>query len=302
MDFMQRIKSFQPELTKTQAKIADYILANPDSVCFLSLNKLAEEIGVTELTILNFCKKTGFDSFVRLKNELFQYLQERIFWNNKLETSSEQYDEDDSMFADLQKNQRDLIEATFDNLHNGELRQFVATLSEADHIYICGHEASFLIAANLQHKLSNGSANASLIDVSNYSDVLDMLSCAGERDVFVLITMPFYSAQTVVISDYLGSIGATVLAMTDKISSPIVKNARHVLLCNSTNLVFHNSIASMTAVSDVVASLYFLHNKERFRAYNEKVKAIEKFFKSSEIPAYHNEYFFNSDAAATREI
>ena len=73
----------------------------------------------------------------------------------------------------------------------------------------------------------------------------------------------------------------------------IVRNAKHTLLCSSNNMVFENSIASMTAMSDIIASLYILQNKQVFETYNTKVKEIENFFQTSTIPAYDNEYYFN---------
>lgn len=42
MNALKEIQAVLPSLTKTQAKVATYILENPDSVCFLSLKKLAE--------------------------------------------------------------------------------------------------------------------------------------------------------------------------------------------------------------------------------------------------------------------
>ena len=131
------------------------------------------------------------------------------------------------------------------------------------------------------------------MNVADYAEVLDALTRFDENDVFILITLPFYSAQTVAISDYLRRENAVVLAMTDKLSSPIVRNARHTLLCSSDSMIFHNSIASMAAMADIIASLYILQNKQVFEAYNSKVKLIEDFFKTSTIPAFDNEYYFN---------
>ena len=293
MNVLKEIQDLLPALTRTQARIAKYILDNPEAICFSSLKKVAEDIGVTETTVLSFCKKTEFASFAGLKKAMHEYLQDRLFWNNKLETSSRQYTADEVTLDGMKENQRQLLEAAMGALDTGELFAFVETLCEAENIYICGHSASLTIAANLQHKLRDTGAMTRVVDVGDYAEVLDTLTRFDDKDVFVLITLPFYSAQTAAISDYLHSVGATVLAMTDKGSSSIVRNARHTLLCRSDSMIFNNSIASMIAMADIIASMYILQNKKEFEEYNQKVKKIEDFFQRSTIPAYDNEYYFN---------
>ena len=294
MDVLNEVQDLLTVLTRTQAKIAKYILNNPETICFSSLKKVAEDIGVTETTVLSFCKKTEAGSFAGLKKAIHSYLQERLFWNSKLEMSSQQYDADELTLDGLKENQRQLLGAAMEGLDTGALLAFVDTLCQAENIYICGHSASLTIAANLQHKLRDTGALTRLVDVSDYGDVLDALTRFDDKDVFILITLPFYSAQTVAISEYLHSRGATVLAMTDKAASPLVCNARHVLLCRSNSMIFDNSIASMIAMADIIASVYILRNKEKFERHNQKIKEIEGFFQTSTIPAYDNEYYFYS--------
>ena len=293
MDILKEIQDLIPDLTRTQKRIAKYILDNPDAVCFLPLKKLSDEIGVTETTILNFCKKTKAETFSGLKKAMHGYLQDRMRWNNKLETSSKRYAADEVTLTGLQQSQLQLMQATMDGVDANALFEFVDALSQAENIYICGHAASLTIAGSLQHKLRDTGALTRLVNVADYAEVLDALTRFDENDVFILITLPFYSAQTVAISDYLRRENAVVLAMTDKLSSPIVRNARHTLLCSSDSMIFHNSIASMAAMADIIASLYILQNKQVFEAYNSKVKLIEDFFKTSTIPAFDNEYYFN---------
>ena len=295
MEVLKTIQEILPGLTRTQAKIAEYILAHPDAVCFSSLRQVAEEVGVTETTILNFCKKTEFESFAGLKKAIYADMHDKLFWNKKLETSSNQYDADDSMLIKLKANQLETLQSTLEKVNTPELFQFTEELSHAEHTYICGHEVSYTIASNFRNKLINTGANTILLDVNNYTEVLDALTHYGEKDVFVLITFPFYSVQTVAVSDYLASVGTTVLAITDKLSSPIVKNAKRVLFCNSRHVIFHNSVIPVMALTDIIASLYLLQNKEMFQNYNEKVKCVETFFEKCAVPAYEYEYFYNDE-------
>lgn len=116
MNIMTEIKELLPELTKIQVRIANYILDNPDEICFSSLKKLAEEIGVTETTIINFCKKTKCQSYAGIKTAMRDYLQDRLLWNSKLESTSAAYDADDEMVEKLKQNQKEILESSIENL------------------------------------------------------------------------------------------------------------------------------------------------------------------------------------------
>ena len=54
---IERIRETYPLLSKTQRRIADYILDSGDTCCFMSLQELSDAVGVTPVTLLNFCKK-----------------------------------------------------------------------------------------------------------------------------------------------------------------------------------------------------------------------------------------------------
>ena len=52
MPNVQDMIAQRDELTKTQARIFDYMLDHPEAVCYDSLRSIAEHIGVTEVSVL----------------------------------------------------------------------------------------------------------------------------------------------------------------------------------------------------------------------------------------------------------
>ena len=58
MDFLDEIKDKYEELSPVQKRIADYIFTYPEEICFQSLKEVAEALGVTEVTVLGFTKKS----------------------------------------------------------------------------------------------------------------------------------------------------------------------------------------------------------------------------------------------------
>ena len=63
----EKISQFYYELTASEKKTADYILANRQSSQYLSIAELADESGVAEATISRFCRRLGYKGFHAFK-------------------------------------------------------------------------------------------------------------------------------------------------------------------------------------------------------------------------------------------
>ena len=55
------------ELTKTERRVADYILVNQDRIIYESITDVAEATGSSEATIIRMCRKLGYKGFQDLK-------------------------------------------------------------------------------------------------------------------------------------------------------------------------------------------------------------------------------------------
>ena len=69
MDIIERIRAAYPDLTKKQKSIADYLIANPEDICYITLAQLSQNTSACEVTLLRFCQKMGCASFLELKIE-----------------------------------------------------------------------------------------------------------------------------------------------------------------------------------------------------------------------------------------
>lgn len=64
---LSAIKFSLPNLTKTEKRIADYILSDPKSVINLSLMELSEKTNSGQATIIRFCKNLGTSGYSEFK-------------------------------------------------------------------------------------------------------------------------------------------------------------------------------------------------------------------------------------------
>jgi DNA-binding MurR/RpiR family transcriptional regulator len=65
--FQQRLEDHLPRLTKSQQRIASYLLANYDEAAFLSVADLATRLDLSEATLVRFARAIGYDGFRELR-------------------------------------------------------------------------------------------------------------------------------------------------------------------------------------------------------------------------------------------
>lgn len=66
-DFQQRLEDHLPDLTKSQQRIASYLLASYDEAAFLPAADLAQRLDVSEATLVRFAKAIGYGGFRELR-------------------------------------------------------------------------------------------------------------------------------------------------------------------------------------------------------------------------------------------
>ena len=78
MDILEQIKAGYGSFSRPRQRISDFILNNPEQCCFLSLKSFADQVCTTEVTVLNFCRGLGLNSYMALKKALQDYLIMRV--------------------------------------------------------------------------------------------------------------------------------------------------------------------------------------------------------------------------------
>ena len=78
MDIIQRIHSAYPEMTKKQKSIADCLLESPEDIAYITLAQLSQKTSSSELTLLRFCQKVGYSSFLEMKSAFREYTQNMV--------------------------------------------------------------------------------------------------------------------------------------------------------------------------------------------------------------------------------
>jgi hypothetical protein len=143
------LRSTYKNLTKSEQKIADYILNHPKTVIHMTISDLAEASTSAEATAFRFCHKLGFSGFQELKMALagdvlspMKSLSQEVNLGDDTQTISQKVFK--NIIGDLQ--------ATLKILDYRELQRAVEALASARKIDAYGYGGSGVIALDIQHR------------------------------------------------------------------------------------------------------------------------------------------------------
>ena len=70
MTFAETLHKNYPQLTKSEKKVADYIINSGEKIIYSTLSDIKLKANVGDATIVRFCQKLGFSGFSDLKIEI----------------------------------------------------------------------------------------------------------------------------------------------------------------------------------------------------------------------------------------
>ncbi len=201
------------DLTPTERRIAEAVVAEPTLLAFGSVSDLAGRVGTSRPSIVRFATKLGFDGYTQLQEHVRGNLSRR------LSRPSDRIRSDSGETVPVRATIDESIASVFDALDGNRLAQLVSPLIAARTIWILSGEPSLAGARALHSGLSMVRPSVRLLEEHSYgTDVSD----AQPGDTAVVIDFMRYRRQIVTATRILKDAGAAVVAITDSPLSPLV--------------------------------------------------------------------------------
>ena len=131
-DPCSRIQALYPRLSKVEAKIADYILRDPVRVTELSVQTMAQEIGVAQSSIVRFCRTIECSGLRELKLQLASH--ENAFVIPTIFEDLSPEDDAQSIATKVFTRNVNTIQRTLQALYFAKIEKAVTLLSAANRI------------------------------------------------------------------------------------------------------------------------------------------------------------------------
>ncbi|MCP8616139.1 MurR/RpiR family transcriptional regulator [Salirhabdus salicampi] len=274
----QLIAEKVPSMSKSQEKIATYILENPTNVPFLTVRKLAQLTNVSEATIVRFATFIGYTGFPEFQQAMQDSLQKQLTTTERLQMSSKVYNDQNRSIFDLFQDDMDNIQDTIRSLDVSSFQKAVDVLLHARKVYILANRSAMSLGIFMDYYLRIVLDNVE--NVTSYELISERFYNLDKEDVVIGISFPRYTKSTVQSFAYAKQRGATTICLTDNLLSPLVPNADISLTASSRMPSFIDSfVAPLSLINAIITQL---GNKKQIDI-KEKLDQLEQMWDHLDI-------------------
>lgn len=274
----QRVAEKLPNMSKAQEKIAKYILSHPNSTPFLTVEKLAKLSGVSIATVTRFVIFLGYSGYPEFLKDTQESMQQQVNNSERIKLGSEKISSKEKTVYEIFEEDINNIKTTVENLNVFEIRKCVNILLNAKRIYIVAKRSSVALAVFLKYYLDLMFNN--VVIVENVEQMPKQVNKDCGEDVIIGISFDKYARSTVEIFSHLKRMGATTIAITDSMLSPLVPYADVTLAAISKGA---KAIESFVAPLSLINALIISIESEKEDCFTNNVQLLEEAMKKFDL-------------------
>ena len=274
----QRVAEKLPNTSKAQEKIAKYILSHPNSTPFLTVEKLAKMSGVSIATVTRFVIFLGYSGYPEFLKDTQESMQQQVNNSERIKLGRNKSSSTDDSIYEIFEEDVNNIKTTVENLNLFEIRKCVNFLLKAKRIYIVAKRSSASLAVFLKYYLDLMFNN--VVIVENIEQMPKQINRDCGEDVIIGISFDKYARSTVEIFSHLKRKGATTIAITDNMLSPLVPYVDVTLTAVSKG---SKAIESFVAPLSLINALIISIEAEKEECFASNVQILEEAMKKFDL-------------------
>ncbi|MCG9632449.1 MurR/RpiR family transcriptional regulator [Vibrio sp. Isolate30] len=281
MNTLEKIQKNLENFSKSERKVAEVIMASPQTAIHSSIATLAKMADVSEPTVNRFCRRLDTKGFPDFKLHLAQSLANGTPYVNR---NVEEDDGPDAYTHKIFESTMACLDVAKNSLDAMQVNRAVDLLTQAKRISFFGLGASSSVAKDAQNKFIRFN-----IPITCFEDiVMQRMSCinCSDNDVIVLISHTGRTKSQVEIANLARENGATVIAITAK-DSPLDKASSLSISLDvpedtDVYMPMASRVVQMTVI-DVLATGFTLRRGTGFR---ENLKRVKESLRDSRYEKY----------------
>lgn len=268
-NILGRIMSMEEELPKSEKKIAQVILKNPEKIVHMTASKLGKESKTSAATVIRLCKRIGIPSYTQLKVLISREVTKEQASGYSDITPNEPVTE---IMDKLLGNAFQTMQDTVSVLKEETLLKAVDSLKEASVIYVYGVGASNLVAQDVAHKWSR--VGKTCISLSDSHQLIAAMSSERKNVVFFGISNSGETPEVIKLMERAKENGCTTIGLSQFGKNSVFKNADIALQHVRANEEELRSAAtsSLHAQFITVDILFFLYSSKNHKEVMEQIR------------------------------
>lgn len=211
------ISNTTDSLSSAEKKIADKIISAPIAMVDANISEAAELCGVSEATIVRFCKHIGYSGFYQMKLQLSHDI-------GQTQRGASVSSGKDASSGQKQLMQiADRIQGLAQHLNIDSVKRFAGCINSASIIHVLGCGLSKTLASDIIMRLNNHGIRA--VGVGEYISEVTDLMLASENELLLCVSKSGETRRVISAAEIARSRGLKLLALTGVDKSPLSKIA-----------------------------------------------------------------------------
>jgi len=282
VDFSQLISEHYSRLTKSQKRIANYLRKNQEESAFLSAGELANQLGLSEATMVRFARTLGFDSYPAMRSVLQENFRRRVTHSARLRGRLDDLREAGDIFERLVASEIDYMTQALQTVDRQALRQAVDLLRTRNRVFVFGVGPSVSLVDLMEIRL--GRFGRQVIPLKTAGrEILEPLQLMTDQDLLFVICFFDISAALQLVLDYAKEVHCPIIMLTDTLGSIIGDKADVVLAARRGPMAeFHSLVVPMTVINTLLLAVAqedqerVMANLDKLDQLRERLKKIDR--------------------------
>lgn len=226
-----RIHTNYASFSKTEKRIADYILQYPENIVHKTIDQVAEDLNIAISSVFRFTKTLGFKGFQAMKIALATEISDTL--KEAVQEKVVEMEEEQAITEKIFQNNIRMFKETIQVMDYSALKKAVNKIVMANRVEFYGIGSSSLVALEAHHRfIGTGISTAAYTD---YHLQIRASSQLSERDVAIFISDYSMEDETLKILDFAKAAGATIVMITNYTNTRLAQKADILLKTVSMN-------------------------------------------------------------------
>lgn len=230
MSILERISASYYQLTATERKVADYVLAHSSQVQFMSITQLADECGTADASISRFCRSLKLKGFNAFKLELAQHAATAQI-SEFHDGTAPDMETLEGRCKEAGRLSQEAVSQTIELVRPADVCKVVSLFEQANRVFCMGSGGSMIMARECAHLFSTVSQKFQALGDSHLQ--VSAAAIMDPNDVIVLFSYSGATTGGLQILEVAKARGVHTVLVTRYPKSPAAKLAEVVLRCGS---------------------------------------------------------------------
>ncbi|WP_432454364.1 MULTISPECIES: MurR/RpiR family transcriptional regulator [unclassified Agarivorans] len=272
----QKIQALIPKATKSEARVAQFILLNLDRISYETGASIAEKAAVSQITVSRFLKRAGYQGIASLK----EALQKEVI---PIQESDNQRLPVDSFYRENFKHELQAMMRLYEQFETEHWQSLVACVSAASKVYVSGFQSIRGAAEDFSRRLSL--ARDSVQYLSPHDSMLaEWLaevphSQQGYHALVILDVVP-YAAESRKLCEEAQREGIQIVIITDEFCHWAVEYGAHIIYSKSKSGLFLESTWGIVLTTNMLVDAVAKrspNSEQRIKRWQEIAKRLDFF-------------------------